>query len=972
MGWFDLACFPDSLMADLLSTEPARKRLRPCAAFFIFIPFSLGLSFRRKIESSRSSPSLAHVNKRGFALLITITLLAFLVLLLVSLSSLTRVETQIAGNGQKQVKARANALLGLNLALGQLQRYAGPDKAVSARADVTSTSTLIQPYLTGVWKTSNTTSTPDAWLVSGNETFPVTKTPSNVLDPSTGTEPVVDGVSGYVFLVGSNSVSAASQRVRLDKQVITAAAGTVPGLTTAATVGNYAYWVGDEGIKASASLVNPLLTANPIAYDNTTGSGGQGENWATETDKRARLDQMQLTRPRLEHLFTIFNPDTDGLASLPNVKNQSQLLLMTNSPTAAQLKAQFYSLTPLSRAVLADLPNGRLKKDLSDITSPPDLAILKYQQTRLTSATGFTSYYTSAAASVSTAATYPAYSLGPVLTEVGIRFNFYISTADNTVHYSYLVEAELWNPYAAELHLAATSPLALEISGLPTITVTTNGTTNKTFTPTITATVNTAATSTWAAGQIQVFRGGTALEPVASPGPMSDQIVPGVTADALATTVTATYPASSAFQVIVKVGGNVLATCMPTISFAAGAVSNGTAAVSTGWLMGYGYEFADDLSMFTNGAAATSFDPRLPVLNGAFNNTASIVWTTTPANNTGVIGTANSFSSGNTITLYDLPRQEITSLAMLTHVIGAKPYGVGNSWGGTVNAIYDQYHVSTVPRYATAWTPENGLPLPNRYAAVYHPDNIPVIPLADLRSSVNSARYLLQTGAFNINSTSIEAWSAVLGSKFSAWKYSANATTGIALDNVFFRLPHGAQQLANPPVVSGGAGTGALTDANAQNTGGRQLTSTEITSLATQIVSQVRAHTRPYVSLQDFINSGVIANAITAANLNDALHTTKRYAPGALTQADVIGALASIITARSDTFLVRAYGDAQNPVTGTVDGRAWCEALVQRLPDLADNAIAPIADVVAPNTATYPSGRKFKIISFRWLSSSDI
>jgi hypothetical protein len=232
--------------------------------------------------------------KRGFALLITITLLAFLVLLLVSLSSLSRVETQVADNTQKLSKAQENAMMGLNLAIGQLQRFAGPDKAVSARADITSTAALTQPYLTGIWKTSNTSSTPDVWLVSGNESSPTTKNPSNVLNPATGTEPAVDGTSGYVFLIGSNSVSDTAQRVRVDKQPITAAAGSIPGITTAATIGNYAYWVGDEGIKASASLINPLLTADAIAYDNATGSGGQGDDWTTDTTKRARLDQFSL------------------------------------------------------------------------------------------------------------------------------------------------------------------------------------------------------------------------------------------------------------------------------------------------------------------------------------------------------------------------------------------------------------------------------------------------------------------------------------------------------------------------------------------------------------------------------------------------------------------------------------------------------------------------------------------------------
>src|SRR3954467_7504710 len=77
--------------------------------------------------------------RSGFALLITITLLAFLVLLLVSLASLTRVETQVASNNQQISQARQNALLALNIALGQLQKYAGPDQRITGTADLAGT-----------------------------------------------------------------------------------------------------------------------------------------------------------------------------------------------------------------------------------------------------------------------------------------------------------------------------------------------------------------------------------------------------------------------------------------------------------------------------------------------------------------------------------------------------------------------------------------------------------------------------------------------------------------------------------------------------------------------------------------------------------------------------------------------------------------------------------------------------------------
>jgi hypothetical protein len=55
----------------------------------------------------------------------------------------------------------------------------------------------------------------------------------------------------------------------------------------------------------------------------------------------------------------------------------------------------------------------------------------------------------------------------------------------------------------------------------------------------------------------------------------------------------------------------------------------------------------------------------------------------------------------------------------------------------------------------------------------------------------------------------------------------------------------------------------------------------------------------------------------------------------------VLGILGPVLTVRSDTFLVRAYGDAVNPATGAVESRAWCEAMVQRVPDYVDPAIRP-------------------------------
>ncbi len=95
--------------------------------------------------------------------------------------------------------------------------------------------------------------------------------------------------------------------------------------------------------------------------------------------------------------------------------------------------------------------------------------------------------------------------------------------------------------------------------------------------------------------------------------------------------------------------------------------------------------------------------------------------------------------------------------------------------------------------------------------------------------------------------------------------------------------------------------------------------------------------------------------------------------PGWLTQADVLQAIGPVISARSDTFTIRTYGEVANPVTGETSARAWCEAVVQRLPDYVnttDPATVAPASLTAGDNKTF--GRRFRVVSFRWLSPDAI
>lgn len=77
--------------------------------------------------------------------------MAFVLLLLLSVSTLTQVEVQSAAAQQDSLKAKQNAILGLKTAIGQLQKLTGPDTRITASAE--SIAGVNGPRnVTGVWR----------------------------------------------------------------------------------------------------------------------------------------------------------------------------------------------------------------------------------------------------------------------------------------------------------------------------------------------------------------------------------------------------------------------------------------------------------------------------------------------------------------------------------------------------------------------------------------------------------------------------------------------------------------------------------------------------------------------------------------------------------------------------------------------------------------------------------------------------
>ena len=267
------------------------------------------------------------------------------------------------------------------------------------------------------------------------------------------------------------------------------------------------------------------------------------------------------------------------------------------------------------------------------------------------------------------------------------------------------------------------------------------------------------------------------------------------------------------------------------------------------------------------------------------------------------------------------------------------------------------------------------------------------------------AALLMNEGAFNINSTSPEAWAAVLSSTLGTPLTTATLEGGTLTWEEDGRVAF--------PGITVPAG-----QSDSAWEGFRTFERQHILDLANAIVSEVKRR-GPFKSVADFVNrrldleedglGGVLHAAIDHAGLNEidpALqsrrvteehtddvhsrfpHESHRHqpiafsAPHHLTQADVLTAIGPALSARSDTFRIRFYGETRS-LAGNTPTRAWGEAVVQRIPDYVD-ANANVAytptdpdqaayyDLPELNAINQQFGRRFVIVDIRWLASEEI
>ena len=280
----------------------------------------------------------------------------------------------------------------------------------------------------------------------------------------------------------------------------------------------------------------------------------------------------------------------------------------------------------------------------------------------------------------------------------------------------------------------------------------------------------------------------------------------------------------------------------------------------------------------------------------------------------------------------------------------------------------------------------------------------------------NIASRLEVQGMFNVNSTSVTAWRAILGharNQKIPFITEAGGSFNVSLSG---ETDHAASRfsVAGDSDTSSSGTSGAFPGAS-EFTGYRILDETIIDALAEEIVNQVRLR-GPFLSLSEFVNrqlssgnlalSGALQSALDEIAKTSSTNPYKGITavltrpagtvppgggpadaeyrfpaaavgestyglPGWTRQADILRPLAPILSVRDDTFTIRAYGDARDN-DNNILATAVCEATVRRTRDYLD-------PVDSADLATYPTsvqnrifGRRFQVTSFRWLAPHEI
>lgn len=278
----------------------------------------------------------------GFALISALMMMVLLVVIAVGLLSLSSISLRSSGQGSAAAEARANARLGLMMAIGQLQQLSGQDQRVTATANIIDSAANGKRHWAGVWSTEKwNVSKPDerefmGWLVSDSQLDP-----ANPLTKDAVKQPV--SPDGVVTLVGNGSADKTPENEVKTRLVPVSRA-------TGRTAGAYAYWVGDQGVKASYGIAEQ----------------GAQDDW-NDAAQLATLKRVGIESSKIAALDTYPSLTNERLRS-----GATSFLTMDAAHGPGTARQVFHDLAPRSLSLLTDTRLGGFARDMSTAFELPD------------------------------------------------------------------------------------------------------------------------------------------------------------------------------------------------------------------------------------------------------------------------------------------------------------------------------------------------------------------------------------------------------------------------------------------------------------------------------------------------------------------------------------------------------------------------------------------------------------------------
>jgi len=325
----------------------------------------------------------------GFTLITTIFVLTLLAMIAVGLLSLSSVTLSSTRQVSAMDEARANARVALILAIGQLQKAAGPDQRVTAHAEVVETELgaaeggLENPYWTGVWrnyvegdgvsyhlvgKSSGVNNAPykrsngvdnyheiytdlretdpdlnkGAWKRGLLEEWLVSQRLGHLADPQS----MLNGLGDSVELLGKGGLGTFNPVILNQENVTVPLIDQLDG--EGKVSGRMAWWTSDDNLKANISLSDTILSDEVAIHAPGHTNPTQLKNLSGGSEKPLR----HFVSESLRSLGKVVSFETAELAA---------------PSSADELDSYRHHLTVYSAGLFTNPITGGLKKDLTSM-----------------------------------------------------------------------------------------------------------------------------------------------------------------------------------------------------------------------------------------------------------------------------------------------------------------------------------------------------------------------------------------------------------------------------------------------------------------------------------------------------------------------------------------------------------------------------------------------------------------------------